>query len=298
MPVLGSSTPAKIPPLVRLGLEDKLRDRIAQEIQTGRLRIPPLPRLALELQRLARSPVADLGEAVQLVKRDAQLTAQVLRLASSAAFRRAGGPLTSIEQAAVLIGIKGLRDVAFTASIGQVFSCGPLDERMRETQRHGFAVACGAAYGCGLLELDTDDGFLCGLLHDIGRQLILATLALLGNRHSSWLAEDVVQNPYLSLHQELGAVVIAHWGLDGLAGEVAACHHAPERAVASPQLTILVALVDAGDHLDAPDATRRGELLAEHPLAKESGLGREEVINLGELLEAVRHDTRITRITG
>lgn len=294
--------------LVRPGLEERLRARVEEELRVGRVRIPPLPQLALQLQRMARSPAPDLGEAVQLVKRDAQLTAQVLRMASSAAFRpRAGASLASIEQAAVLIGVRGLRDVAFTASIGQVFRCGPLDAKMREAQQHAFVVACGAAYACNLLERDSDDGFLCGLLHDVGRQLLLATLARLGGRHESWLAPDIVNHPYLELHQELGARVIEHWGLEGPAREVAACHHAPERAGAASELTELVALCDAGDHLDTSDAgeeldsdagrERRGELLAGHPRALLSALERDQVVELGRFLEFVRLDDRLRLLT-
>ncbi len=284
--------------MVRPGLEDRLRTRVQEELRDGRVRIPPLPRLALELQRLARSPTADLGEAVQLVKRDAQLTALVLRMAASPAFRpRAGGKLASVEQAAVLIGIRGLRDVAFTASLGQVFRCGPLETKMRETQRHAFAVACGTAYACTLLERDSDDGFLCGLLHDVGRQLLLATLALLGNRHESWLAEDIVSHPYLTLHQELGAMVIAHWGLEGPAREVAALHHTPGQAGDASELTHLVALCDLGDHLAPAEGERRGALLVEEPVSWLCGLERDQVSELGDFLDSVRRDDRILALT-
>ncbi len=279
-----------------LALEQLLRWQVQRLLDSGDLRIPPLPQLALELKRIAESDYPDLGEAVQLVKRDAQVAARVLRVARSAAYSR-GFNVSSLDEAAVRIGVNGLRGVAFAISLGEVFRCGPLVHQVRETQRHSFVVAEAASYAAALVEADSEVAFLCGLFHDVGRQLIYAALAQIGTMDSRWLAPETVTQPFLALHQELGATVALHWSLPPAVVEIAGFHHDPSCARAGLKLAHLVGLADVGDHLQAADAVARGAALARLYPAGVVGVPPEQIAEVGELIGRVREDAKLALLT-
>ena len=154
------------------GLDEEQREfrkRLSRDIREGQFQIPPLPEVAVELNALANSADPDIGRAVTLIERDGQLAAKVLQVASSASYG-VGAPITDVRRAAVRIGISGLRNVALALIMGRVFRCGPLDGLMREIMQHGFITACTTGWVCRVLKIDNRTGFLCGLLHDVGKQ--------------------------------------------------------------------------------------------------------------------------------
>jgi HD-like signal output (HDOD) protein len=133
--------------------------------------LPVMPELLTRLMRsLARDDLM-LSELVNLIGRDQSLSVKVLRLANSASF----GPrqtVGSLRDASMLIGLRGLRDLAMAASMSGMFSPQVKFDR-RAFWRHSVATAGHArtlANACGL---DGDVAYLGGLVLRIGRVLML-----------------------------------------------------------------------------------------------------------------------------
>jgi len=279
-------------------MEVELREQLASLIRTDNLQIPPLPQVAVELHQLASSPHAEIDQAVEIVRRDAPLAAQVMRVVASVFYRPAGGAVTSLEKAVMRIGLNPLRDIAFATLMGEVFRCPALDGPMRALHRHAFVCACGTALVCRQLGVDTHYGFLCGLMHDVGRYVIYAALADRGRRDRRWLRPDFALRPFEQLHQELGVLVVSRWKLPDLVKDAAGLHHhAPEKAGAATPMLLALAVANEGDKLDAADGAERSRRLLDLPFGYRAGLNPQQIAEVAAELEQARRDAELLNLT-
>lgn len=269
----------------------RLSERIAADVRDGTLEFPPLPRMAIELGKLAASPDPAIADAVALLEHAPQLAAEVVRLASSAAF--GCSRVADLHAAAVRIGVFGLRDLAFAASMGHVFRCRSLDALVKEEVAHSFVVGVASARATRMLGIGTRDGFMAGLFHDIGRLAALMALAKYGHDNPTLLDPTLASQVSEHVHTELGPVLLDAWKIDGIARTVARHHHTPTAAAAASPVCLAVATVDAADHLDSE---RRAELLRELPVGYQAGLGPEQLDNLAAAVDEARADPLLSRI--
>ena len=133
--------------------------------------LPTMPELATRLLRSVERDDLSLGEITGLIGRDASLSAKVLRLANSVRYSPSQ-TVASLRDASMLIGLRGLRELALAAAMTGLF---PRDARFDRERfwRHGVATAGYArtlAPACGL---DPDIAYLGGLVLRTGRILML-----------------------------------------------------------------------------------------------------------------------------
>lgn len=220
----------------------KLRERID--------RLSALPILAAVYSSLKSSMASDsidVRETAAVVASDPMTAAKVLQLANSASFRPAR-PLANIDQAVAYVGLATLRSALPSPA---VFLPWPDEGPMREVdfgrlQAHSHAMAAGAQTLAGAAPW-ADEALLAGLLHNIGywvlaqetpRELAEAIVVAARERIPLHVAEALVIG---ASHAQIGAYLLATWGLPPSVVEAVAHHHEPG-AIAQPQFGPLAAL--------------------------------------------------------
>ena len=198
-------------------------------------RLPAMPRTYSELCRRLEDPNGSLDEISGWIEDDPALAACVLKIANSAffsSFRSVG----SIRQAVVLVGTDTLRNLVLTVEAFASFES--LAPEMRgivsEVHDHSVQVARVAARlhppGPG-----RDHAFAAGLLHDIGKLVLVAGRpgAFEQLRRTSVerdAALHVEEREVLGVsHAELGAYLLFVWGLPYPIVEAVAWHHTPDQ---------------------------------------------------------------------
>ena len=233
-----------------LQLREELRQPGVQAI-IGRIRqLPARPQVFARLQVVMAKPDASARQVAAVIAADTALTVKVLQIANSAFFRRARR-ISNIEQAVQYLGFQTVRNLVMCA---EVFSRWPgrmrhaavdLEDLQMHAQRTA-AVAQDITAGAQFC----DDTVLAALLHDIGYWVLIqecpreleqaVELALAGDI-------DLPQAEYEILgasHAEIGAYLLAIWGLPYAVVEAVAHHHRPTR-VKSAGLDALSALAVA-----------------------------------------------------
>ncbi len=266
----------------------KVAQRIVADLKAGTLELRPLPRVAVELGRLASSGDPDMSNAMQIINRDAKLAGKVLKAASSTAFGKR--PPRDLQQAAMRLGVVGLRNMAFAASMGAVFRCPPLDELVREQMSHGFVTAVLSAHVCKLARLDTQTGFLCGLFHDVGHMVVLSALAAYGAESPKYLDFKFVRRVGTAAHARLGAFLLSKWEVGPIVQDVAAHHHKAEDAKVAAGFATAVAIADHADHLGGRSEEERVQRLTATPCPQGVPLSEEHVALLAKAAHAARTD--------
>lgn len=193
--------------------------------------LPSVPRLYTELTQLLAEGSAGAPEAARIVERDIAMAAKVLQLANSAYFGRRS-PVTRVAEAVAYLGLEALRALVLQAGAFREFPVGSRIEGfdLEALHRHSTHVARLAA----ALARETGagpDAFTAGMLHDVG-------LLALASQDPDGLADDLAtargQNRPTHLveleqhgitHAEVGAHVLALWGLPHTVTEAVAGHH-------------------------------------------------------------------------
>lgn len=231
--------------------------------------LPAVPSVYAELTRRLSDPSVSVFELGELVAEDSALTVQVLRLANSAYFGR-GQVVTRITDAAARLGTRLLRSLVLTAEVYGHMPVSPaLREKIEDMQRHASLVAR-IASGLDPRAAWKDDAFTAGLVHDIGKLLMISRLPELYARIEREAADSYRQEYEVELetlgahHGSLGACLLGMWGLPSTVIEAVHGHH--DLALEVPHTLNAVRAVAIADRL-AHAATDTEELkLRSEPL--------------------------------
>lgn len=135
--------------------------------------LPSLPVIVQDLLQSMNSEDADIHVITRKVSQDQALAAKVLRFANSSVYG-AQSRVTTIQQAITLIGIDAVKQVATASSLHRIF---PQDHsqsmNMMTLWRHSVATAVCARVLARHLHVNQDYAFTAGLLHDIGRLVLI-----------------------------------------------------------------------------------------------------------------------------
>ena len=241
----------------------------------SRLVLPSPPEVVVRINSMIADRAFGPQEIGRVVGSDPALATRVLSTANSS-FYGLQEPVHSAEQAATVIGVRSLRNIAMQASIAQRYAHleGRRDLDVGAIWEHAercaqLAQLLGAASRVDL-ELAPDEFYTCGLLHDIGK---VALLESLGEDYVSILRDaraarrplhHAEQERLGFTHVDVGALVAARWNLPPAVALSIAYHHGPNERVLEYPVVAVVALADQlAYRADLPDFEPVGRRLAE-----------------------------------
>ena len=180
--------------------------------------LPPSPRGIMQISKLLRDPNTQPRRVVEAIGYEPPLVARILRLANSPIYS-VNRKVTSIQGAMAVIGDRTLEELVMVILGSSTFSKQIAKSFLaRKNWEHSLAVAITARGLAEFLKLrGTEEVFICGLLHDIGKFMLLVhdpdgfgTL-LQEHRDGDVLAAE--KEAYGYDHSEIGALVARRWGL-------------------------------------------------------------------------------------
>lgn len=199
----------------------------AEEIEavTSGVGVPPSPRVFASLHAALARPDYRIESVARIVEQDLALTSRVLKLASSSAL----GPrrsVSSVKSAVVMLGQNAIEHLVL---LEEAMAPTPrLDDR--DLREHALLVGRLAV----ALEPRTREGFVAGVLHDLGHRIC-----------------DEPDEPG-GRHPTLGSYLAALWGFPASVVLAIEQHHTPPRGEKSPPLATLVwaadRLANGGEH--------------------------------------------------
>lgn len=201
------------------------------------LSIPMLPNEAQRVLQIVGDPEVTITTLASVVSKDPVLATRVLGMANSALFG-AMSPLRSVSDAVVRLGARTVRNVVVTVSMHSQFKS---PEQYGDGQ-HFMEHAVGTAYVSHLIaekvRADVDETFLCGLLHDLGKLVILRTAHQHQKKHAGVIRSDELQAAVMHHHAVCGALALGFWNVPDEIRDVVQNHHAFENA-SNPQTTAI-----------------------------------------------------------
>jgi len=192
---------------------EQLEQALVQKIKTGNVELPLLPQAASQVMALASDPSADAAKLSSLIHQDQALAAHVLRIANSPAYMPRS-PVVSLQHAVAMLGITLLSEIAFTASLKSgAFKVPGYEDDVKQLWRHSLASGAFAKEVARMRRVNVESAYLCGLLHAIGKPVVLRTATTLASQQRIALEKPVLSGWMAGYHTEVGAMIADKWGL-------------------------------------------------------------------------------------
>ncbi len=258
--------------------------------------LPSLPGVAAEVLRITKDEDASLDELASALEYDPALSARILKLSNSSIFNL-GSPVSTLQRAAMVLGMKTVKLVALSFSLVgglEGGSAGQLD--MRQYWRRSIACAVAArSFALRLERLLVDEAFLCGLLSRVG-QLVLGrcssdryaeVIALAGD---AWPGQEHESQIFGFDGGQVAQRLLTSWGLPTLLVEGVRATHAPSYRPSDgdgqlPGLLRVMGLAHLSEELIC-GADKRGAMEALLERAGECDISEQELEELLMQLES------------
>ena len=232
---------------------ESLPDAVRHMMDRDQYELPVLPEVAAQLMRLTADVDCDPAEIVPLIRRDQSLTTHLLRIANSARYGT-GVNISSIQQAVARLGLLRLREIVVLISCRcRIFDVAGFEADVRDSFRNSLAAAAFAQEIARVRRLNVEEAFLTGLLHDVGRPILLQALNDRRQNGSLVACDDELRQAAEDHRVALAARLITAWELSERVAEVVRHQRAPQNAAASvAQAAVLRLALDLTDKLLSP----------------------------------------------
>lgn len=208
-------------------LSSGIRDAILATV--GSSSIPTMPAAAQKAFQLSTDPRADARDFVEVIEADESLSARVLKIANSVYFDR-GKPSSTIEESVTVIGINELRCLLNATTLSEIF---PSRHVFRaQAWSNDIATAIIARnLARRLLPSKDEVAFLGGLMHDIGKLLLLQrsgddygrVIKLVEERGIPFCEAET--EVYVFNHAEAGQLIGQKWNFSDELNLIIRTHH-------------------------------------------------------------------------
>ena len=194
--------------------------------------IPTLPHILLQLIKTCNADKGSLKEISAIVEKDPALTTRILSLVNSAYYSK-NSKVTNVDGAVIFLGMNAVKNVAICSSVHEVFQ--NVESRKCFNLKYFWWHSLRCAILAKLIAKkqkyrDPEDVFLFGMLHDIGKIILLVNFP----EQYSELLEKRKDRPDLILagetqiganHAEIGAWLLDQWNFPHQIADAVLCHH-------------------------------------------------------------------------
>ena len=228
-----------------------LKTRVIENVK----RLYPMPHVMIKARKALADPHSDFSRLANVLQADPALAGRILKVANSALYRRQGH-ITSVQQAAALLGMKAVAQIVTMISqsrmLGRALMGYGLDAGI--LWRHSLTVAVlsellSRGTGAG----DRSEAFLGGLMHDAGKIILNPYLIEReGTRSSAFSAagHESLDREQVLLgfdHAEIGSELCIKWQLPVLLANAIRFHHMPGLSSGNP-IAYVIHLADFMAH--------------------------------------------------
>ncbi|HAP35411.1 MAG TPA: phosphohydrolase [Bacteroidetes bacterium] len=218
-------------------------------------KLSSVPDVYIQLDEAIRSSRASAGHISSIISQDSSLSVRLLKIVNSA-FYSFPRHIDTISRAVIVVGTQQLRDLALATSIINTFKNIPVQFiTMDSFWKH--SIACGVAsriIASYFKEPNIERYFVAGMLHDIGRLIIVSKIPEYAERVFSLAAASAtplykVEREVLGFdHAKVGSALIQLWKLPKSFEEIILFHHNPTNAKQFELETSVIHIADAIVH--------------------------------------------------
>ncbi|MDA3861947.1 MAG: response regulator [Melioribacteraceae bacterium] len=270
-------------------LHEFFNDENLRKVINGINRLPSLPKTYLEIENELGKESFSLQRVVEIINNDPIMSAKILQVVNSAFFGIAQN-ITNIEQAVNLIGTYTIKSLIIYVQVFKSFEGNKyVEQLLTNIWEHSLAVAKNAkkiATTLGINKKDVEAAYMAGLLHDIGKILILSSAIyhkdIFEEMDSNGLTyNDAEQEVLGTSHSDVGGYLLRLWGLPEIVVEAVLQHQDIVR-FGNENIDVLVAVYFANIFANVPKEEAMNTDKIDYEFVRENGFENKlsEIIDL------------------
>lgn len=216
-----------------------------QKRVTGLSSLPTLPHVVKHVGRMVedkKSSAADVGE---LISRDQVLSAKILRLVNSPVYGFPGR-ISSVTHALVLLGFNVVKGLVLSTAVFDTFG-----KQIQGLWEHSLGCAIVSRRLAKELNIpDIEEVMVAGLLHDLGKAVLSYIapnefgMAILVAKQKRCHIAEAEREVFQVDHARVASWIAQEWHLPARLTDALTCHHRPDLAKTSKEVTAIVHLAD------------------------------------------------------
>ena len=196
--------------------------------------IPHFPDNIIELQNKLNDPYIEINNISLIISKDSTLTSDILKFINSAYFMLPK-KVSSITEAIKYIGLKGLRNLIYSYGTQTVLSKKYDLTKMQNILEHSYKVALISFYIAKIYGLkdELEDIYISGILHDIGKILLLGVNSKLIFKinnlcHEKGIPLRIIEDMTSGYnHSKIGSMLASKWNFPEKLIDAIENHHTP-----------------------------------------------------------------------
>jgi HD-like signal output (HDOD) protein len=190
-------------------IAEKIKADILKAIENDSMVLPTLPEVALNVREIAENPDSSIGQIVEVISKDAALTARIIRVCNSPLLR-GSREISNLNMAVGRLGMAYTSNLATGLAMEQMFQATTemIDRKMREVWQKSTEIAGICHVLCQhYTKLKPDQATLAGLVHLIGALPILRYVEEKDVQINSVILDNIIDE----IHPKIGSKILKKW---------------------------------------------------------------------------------------
>ncbi len=265
-----------------------IADQLAATIKAEKIDVPVLPDVANRVLVLTQDPESDAEQLAKIIQSDPTLGGHVMRIANSAAYTP-NSNLVSLQQAITRLGMNEISSIALSTSLNsKIFKAPGYEKHIENIWHHALVTALWSKEIARSLRTNVEAAFLCGLLHSIGKPVILQTISDFRMSSDAIMDEFDLDKLFQEYESAVSATVSKEWGLPEIVGEAITYYNTFNDAPTAADIAATVLFgSQMATHMIAPETLPK-ETLIESPALELVNLYPDEVAELIEKTPTIK----------
>ena len=218
--------------------------KIIQDFTAGKITPPVVPKVVRDVQAVIKRTSSTADDVVAVIERDPVISLRLISVANSPVYRGIQ-EIRNIREAIPRMGLKEALNIIIAIANKSLYETDLTQFRIMMDKLWVHSLAC--AYGSKLIaeHLKLDDSekfFLMGLVHDIGKSLLLK--AFTGISEIKNINFNVIQANIQQGHLSIGGVLLRRWGFDDLFIKVVTMHEGHELTAETEKEILVIHLAN------------------------------------------------------
>lgn len=228
----------------------KISEELERRIAKNTLEVPMLPKVAGNVVRLTQDPDSEAADLSKLIQSDQSLAGNVMRVANSATYSP-NNSMVSLQQAIARLGMKLIAEIALSASVNtRLFNTPGFEAHIAYELKYSLAAGLWAKEVARACRKNVEAAFLAGLLHDIGRPVVIQSVLEIIEDMKLQATKDEILLLEKNFQQQVGLRVVERWEMpSSVCHSVKYFHNYSEPHSAQMQTMIVVAGALVAGHL-------------------------------------------------
>lgn len=220
---------------------EPIAHQLAEFAKTGKVDVPVLPETAHRVMILTQDDDSDAAQLANIIQSDPTMGGHVMRIANSAAYTP-NSNLVSIQQAVARLGMVEISNIALSTSLNsKMFNAPGYEKNIAVIWQHALATALWSKEVARSMRSNVEAAFLCGLLHSIGKPVVLQTIADKTEAGSDSINDEQLNQLFERFESAYCQIVAKEWDLPKIVSEAISFYKTFSDAPTQPELAATIA---------------------------------------------------------